>query len=44
MKEGGAFADLFKELTQFIDQDREADWSSGLYKAVTDASIWGDEA
>ncbi len=44
MKEGGAFADLFEELTQFIDQDREADWSSGLYKAVTDASIWGDDA
>ena len=44
MKEGGAYADLFMEMTKFIDQDRGADWSSNLYKAVTDASIWGDEA
>jgi hypothetical protein len=42
MKEGGEFADLFEELSQFVDQEREADWSSGLYKAVTDASIWGE--
>ena len=42
MKEGGAFANLLEEMTKFIDQDRDADWSSGLYKAVTDASIWGD--
>jgi hypothetical protein len=42
MKEGGAFASLFEESARFIDQDRDADWSSGLYKAVTDASIWGE--
>ena len=42
MKEGGAYADLFVEMTKFIDQDRDADWSSNLYKAVTDASIWGE--
>jgi hypothetical protein len=42
MKEGGAFASLIEEMTNFIDQDRDAHWSSGLYKAVTDTSVWGD--
>ena len=42
MKEGGAFASLFEETARCIDIDRDADWSSGLYKAVTDASIWGE--
>jgi hypothetical protein len=42
MKEGGAFASLFEEMSKFVDQDREADWSNGLYKAVTDTSIWGE--
>jgi hypothetical protein len=44
MKEGGAYADIFMEMTKFIDQDKDANWSSNLYKAVTDASIWSDEA
>lgn len=42
MKEGGAFANLIEEMNKFVDEDREADWSNGLYKAVTDASIWGE--
>lgn len=42
MKEGGAFANLIEEMTEFFDQDREADWSNGLYKAVTDTSLWGE--
>ena len=42
MKEGGTFAKLFEEMSQFVDQDREANWSNGLYKAVTDTSIWGE--
>jgi hypothetical protein len=42
MKEGGAFATLFEEMSKFVDQDRDANWSSNLYKAVTDASIWGE--
>ena len=42
MKEGGTFAKLFEEMSQFVDQDRDADWSSGLYKAVTAASMWGE--
>jgi hypothetical protein len=42
MKEGGDFADLIQEMSKFVDQDRDADWSSGLYKAVTDTSIWGE--
>jgi hypothetical protein len=42
MKEGGTtFATLFEEMSKFGDQDREANWSSSLYKAVTDTSIWG---
>ena len=44
MKGGGEFATLMEGMAQFVDQDREADWSQGLYKAVTAASIWGDEA
>jgi hypothetical protein len=42
MKEGGEFAKLVEEMTEFVDQEREADWSNGLYKAVTDASMWGE--
>ncbi len=42
MKDGGAFAKLIEETSEFIDQDREADWSNGLYKAVTDISLWGE--
>jgi hypothetical protein len=42
MKEGGAFASLLEGMTKFIDNDRDADWSSSLYKAVTDTSMWGD--
>jgi hypothetical protein len=42
MKEGGAFATLLEGMTEFIDQDREANWSNGLFKAVTDTSIWGE--
>jgi hypothetical protein len=41
MKEGGDFATLLDGMTAFVDQDREADWSNGLYKAVTDLSLWG---
>jgi hypothetical protein len=41
-EEGGTFATLYEEMSQFVDQDRDADWSSGLYKAVTDASMWGE--
>ena len=29
-------------MTEFVDQDREADWSNGLWKAVTDISLWGE--
>jgi len=42
MKEGGTFATLYEEMSRFVDEDREANWSSGLYKAVTDTSIWGE--
>jgi hypothetical protein len=42
MREGGAYAALVDELGRFVDQDRDADWSNGLYKAVTDLSMWAD--
>jgi hypothetical protein len=42
MQEGGDFAKLMEEASQFVDQDREADWSNGLYKAVTATSFWGE--
>jgi hypothetical protein len=42
MKEGGEFANLVEGMSEFVDQDREADWSNGLYKAVTDTSMWGE--
>ena len=42
MKEGGAFAKLIEEMTEFVDQDREANWSNGLFKSVTDISLWGE--
>ena len=43
MKDGGRFAELIEEQTAFVDQRNEANWSSGLYKAIADASIWGEE-
>ena len=42
MKEGGEFASLIEGATEFVDQEKDANWSNGLYKAVTDLSIWGD--
>jgi hypothetical protein len=38
MKEGDLAA-LLAEVNQFVDQDRGADWSNGLYKAVTDLTM-----
>jgi hypothetical protein len=40
MKEGGAFAILVDEANQFVDQDRGAYWSNGLYKSVTEIGFW----
>jgi hypothetical protein len=42
MKEGGEFARLIEEMSEFVDQEKDANWSNGLYKAVTDASMWGE--
>jgi hypothetical protein len=42
MKEGGTFAVLMGEFTEFMDQDRHANWSSALCRKVTDAAIWGE--
>lgn len=36
----GDFGKLLRELTAFGDYDLQAPWSSGLYKAVVDATIW----
>jgi hypothetical protein len=40
MKEDGDFAAFLNEMNQFVDQDRASDWSNGLFKKVTDASMW----
>ncbi len=40
MKEGGDFAAFLDEMSQFVDQDRAADWSNGLYKTVSGTSFW----
>jgi hypothetical protein len=42
-KEGGDFGALLKEMNEFVDQERAADWSNGLYKKVTEATIWDAE-
>jgi len=39
LREGGAFATLINEATEFVDRDRAADWSNGLYKSVTELSF-----
>jgi len=40
MKEDDAFATLMDQWGDFVDDERGADWSNGLYKAVTDLSMW----
>jgi hypothetical protein len=40
MKEDEAFVALMDQWGEFIDLERGTDWSSGLYKAVTDLSMW----
>jgi hypothetical protein len=30
-------------MNEFVDQDRAADWSNGLFKKVTEATIWDPE-
>ena len=42
-KEGGDFRDVLNAMNEFVDQDRAANWSNGLFKKVTEATIW-DEA
>ena len=43
MKDGGAFASLVEQATNFADFDKGANWSTGLHKRVTDASVWEPE-
>lgn len=38
--EASDFGRLMRESSRFGDYDHAAPWSSGLYKAVVDASIW----
>lgn len=42
MKEGGTFAQLMEEYTEFIDQSNDCNWSQVLCRRVTDAAIWGE--
>jgi hypothetical protein len=42
LKEDGEFSTLLNEMAEFFDMDRNADWSSSLYKSVTDVSMLKD--
>jgi hypothetical protein len=42
MKEGGTFARLFDEMTELLDQDRHARFSTTVMRSVTDVAIWGE--
>lgn len=42
MKEGGTFARLMEELTEFMDQSNHANWSELLMRRATDTAIWGE--
>ena len=42
MKEGGTFARLMEELTDFMDQSNQANWSEVLMRRATDTAIWGE--
>ncbi len=43
MKDGGTFASLVEEATNFVDSDKGANRSNELHKRVTEASIWEPE-
>jgi hypothetical protein len=43
MREGGAFATSLDEVNQFVDRDRGADWSNGLYKTVAEIGFSAGE-
>ena len=36
----GAYAQLFRDISQFFDLDYQAGWSNALLKDVLDATIW----
>jgi hypothetical protein len=38
--ESSEFSRLMREASRFGDYDHAAPWSSGLYKAVVDATVW----
>jgi hypothetical protein len=42
IKEGGAFASLLNDMNKFVDRDRGADWSNGLYRSMTDLGMLSD--
>ena len=42
MREDSRFSELIGEATSFVDQANDANWSNSLFKAVVDASVWGE--
>lgn len=42
MKEDSAFSRLMGELTDFMDQGNQSNWSDVLMRRVTDTAIWGE--
>lgn len=42
MKEGGAFARMMEELTSYMDQSNNSNWSEHMLRRVSDTAIWGE--
>ena len=42
LKEGGTFAELLNDMNKFVDRDKGADWSNGLYRSMTDLGMLSD--
>ena len=42
LKEGGTFATLLNDMNRFVDRDKGADWSNGLYRSMTDLGTLPD--
>jgi hypothetical protein len=42
MKDGGTFAGLMEELTAFMDESNNANWSEAVMRRVTDTAMWGE--
>lgn len=42
VKESGAFATLLNDMNRFVDREKGADWSNGLYRSMSDLGTLPD--